>query len=295
MDLTDNVGETLLKTTNLYTVEIEFLDSVLGGNPKNPEVFRTHIESSLRREAKRANKLGLEPPTEERIQEIVGRRMKEMFGADVEATIDAETEKTRTIFKINKAGPYIEPRQVKAMIREMASTQGLFVQHRGLKQTFQHLIGVVAADEDGNPLDGPAGQQINFYRDGEVITEADDYVEMCAHVMGPQGPRSCIKQHERIVGATIRFCIRAPANLPKNRATATFKDEEVVKILTHGQEDGLGACRSQGHGKFWIVRLERLTNIPWVKGGKAPGLKKKIENGSVENEPDNGATGVAYA
>lgn len=276
-DLTDSVTDKLGETTNTYFVELEFLDGILGGNPKNPTVFRTHIESKLRREAKAAEKRGLEPPSEERIQEIVQRRMTEMFGEDVETTIDAETEKARTGFKSNDHGPYIEDRQVKAMIREMMSTSGINQSNRGSKQTFQHLLAVIACEDDGTPLEGARSQQINFWRDGDIVSEPDDYVEMCAQVVGPLGHRSIIKQHDRIVGATIRFLVRVPANLPQARSTAMLRDKEIVGVFAHAQNDGLGACRSQGYGKFWIVSLERRTNNPWVKGKKRPDATNQEE------------------
>tara|TARA_Y100001970_G_scaffold181946_1_gene221426 strand:+ start:7305 stop:8153 length:849 start_codon:yes stop_codon:yes gene_type:complete len=274
-DLLNTASQQLKDTTQTYFVEIKFRDGVLGGNPKNPEVFRTHIESQLRREAKSAQKRGITPPSEERIQEIVALRMKEMFGESIEDTIDAQTEKARTGFKSNELGPYIEDRQIKACLREMMSTLGITVDKRGSKQTHQHLEAVIACDEEGNPLGGAASQHINFYRDGDVVSEVDDYVEMCAHVIGPQGPRSCIKQHDRVVGATARFLIRLPANLPKSRSTAMLRDKEISLMLSHAQNDGLGACRSQGYGKFDLVQLRRLTNVPWVRGDKRPDAGKE--------------------
>ena len=274
-DLLENMQDELQKSTNNFFVEVEFVDSILGGNPVNPTVFRTHIEARLRRDAKAAEKKGATPPTEERIQEIVSRRMVEMFGEDVETTIDAQEEKSRTTFKTNDFGPYIETRQVKAMLREMMSTLGISTAKRGSKQTLQHLVVVKSCDETGEAFDGDMVNQINFERDGDFVEAVDDHVEMCAHVMGPLGPRSLIKQHDRIYGAKIRFLIRVPANLPKPRATAVLRDEEIQRMLAHAQDDGLGACRSQGYGKFRVIKLERTTNVRWLVGEDPPDSKKK--------------------
>ena len=274
-DLLGNMEQSLADGSNTFFVEVEFVDSILGGNPMNPTVFRTHIESKLRREAKAAEKKGAVPPTEERIQEIVSRRMVEMFGSDVETTIDAQEQKSRTTFKTNEFGPYIETRQVKAMLREMMSTLGITVAKKGSKQTLQHLVVVKACDETGEAFDSDMVNHINFERDGDFVEAVDDYVEMCAHVMGALGPRSLIKQHDRIYGAKIRFLIQAPANLPKPRSTAVLRDEEIQRMLAHAQSDGLGACRSQGYGKVKVVKLERLTNVRWLVGEDAPDSKKK--------------------
>ena len=142
MDLTQQVNASIDASTNTFFVEIKFLDSILGGNPKSPEVFRNHIEARLRREAKSAVKRGDKPPSEDRIQEIVSRSMEEMFGSDVDTTISEQEEKAHTTFKSNEHGPYIESRQVKAMLREMMSTLGITQSKRGSKQTYQHLLAV---------------------------------------------------------------------------------------------------------------------------------------------------------
>ena len=275
MDLTSQVNASLDASTNTFFVEIQFLDSILGGNPKSPEVFRSHIEARLRREAKAAVKRGDTPPSEERIQEIIARSMEEMFGSDVDTTISQQEEKAHTTFKSNEHGPYIESRQVKAMLREMMSTLGITQSKRGSKQTYQHLLAVQACDEIGDPLEGELVNQLNFHRDGEYIDEPDDYVQLVAHVVGPQGPRSCIKHHDRIFEPSIRFLVRAPANMPKTRATAVLRDDDIVKMLSHAQNDGLGACRSQAYGKFKITRLERLTNVRWVVGEDKPDTAAK--------------------
>ena len=66
--------------------------------------------------------------------------------------------------------------------------------------------------------------------------------------------------------------------MPKSRATAVLRDAEIVNMLSHAQNDGLGACRSQGYGKFKITKLERLTNVRWVVGEDKPDKgKTKIE------------------
>lgn len=270
MDLTQNITSSLQESTNSFLVELKFNDWISGGNPKNSNVFRMHIESRLRRFAKSAQKRGDTPPTEERIQEIIARQMQEMFGNEVEVTIAQEEDKNHTTFKSNDFGPYIEARQVKAMLREMMTTLGITVKKKGSKQTYQHLLAICACNEEGEPFEDELLNQINFELDGDIVSEIDDYIVMCAHVMGPQGPRSCIKHHDRIFGATIRFLLRAPANMPKARATAVLRDDEIVKMLAHAQNDGLGANRSQGHGKFTITRLERLTNVRWVVGEDPP-------------------------
>jgi hypothetical protein len=259
--------------TQNYLVEIEFIDDVLGTQPKTEELMRKFVEAKLNREAKDAEKKGLQPPTEERRKEIMNLHLQRMFGAaTVEDTITEEVERAHTTFFIDEAGPYIGNYQMKACIRDMCTTLGIFMKKRGSKQTFQHLIGVRAADHDGNALRGEQGLRLHFWRDGEIVTQVDDWIEKTAHVMTAQGPRSVIKRHDYVTGATLRFLIMVPCNLEKNREKALIQDEQVVEIMLHAQNNGLGCSRSQGHGTFQVTRLERVTDHPWVKGGKRPGV-----------------------
>ena len=265
-NLTGNIAPKMAETTNTYLVECEFVAPILGGNPKNPEVFRTHIESKLRREAASAAKKGLTPPSEERIQEIVERRMAEMFGEDVDTTIESQQEKTATGFKFNDLGPYIETRQIKAMLRDCMTSLGITVDKRGSKSTLRFLTAVLACDEEGTPHSGERSQQVNFYRDGAIVAEEDDHLELCAHTTGPSGARSFIKNQDYVKDARIYFLLRVPANMPKTRSTAILRDKEIVTILGHVQ--CLGANTSQVYGAFSVVNLVRLTDTPWVQGGR---------------------------
>ena len=292
-NLTHRVATRRAETTNTYLVECEFVAPVLGGNPKNPEVFRTHIESKLRREATSATKKGLTPPSEDRIQELVERRMIEMFGDDVDTTIESQQEKTATGFKANEFGPYIETRQIKAMLRDCMTSLGITVEKRGSKSTLRFLTTVLSCDEKGTPYGGERSQQVNFYRDGDIVAEEDDHLELCAHTTGPAGARSFIKNQDYVKDARIYFLIRVPANMPKTRSTAILRDKEIVTILGHVQ--CLGANTSQVYGAFNVVNLERLTNVPWVQGGQPLDLDDSADAEESEAaEPDDGHPSLEY-
>ena len=267
---------------NTYAVELQFTEDVLGGQPRDPETMRGWIEAKLNREAAQAEKKGLKPPTEARKLELVNRHLERMFGADsVDETIEEESDRAWTTFFCDEKGPWLGTYQVKAGVREMMSCLGITVSSRGSKQSFQHLMYIESCDEDFNPYrnedDRPTERSlhIHLYRDGEILTDIDDHVTKTASVNTAMGKRSIIKNHDRILNATIRFLVHVPANLPQNRSTAMLRDREVCDIFGQLQTDGLGCCRAMGHGTFSLLRLERLTNNPWVKGKKRPDSEEK--------------------
>ncbi|NDC89746.1 MAG: hypothetical protein EB075_13290 [Bacteroidetes bacterium] len=271
MNLMNTLSAARKANTQNYLVEITFNDDVLGTQPKTEELMRKFVEMKLNREAKEAEKAGLQPPTEERRAEIMNLHLQRMFGAaTVEETIEEEVERAHTTFFIDEAGPYIGNYQMKACIRDMCTTLGIFMQKRGSKQTFQHLLGIRACDHNGEPLPGEQGLRLHFWRDEEIVTEVDGWIEKTAHVMTAQGPRSVIKRHDQVFAATLRFLIMVPCNIEKNREKALIQDEEIAQIMLGAENNGLGCSRSQGHGTFRVTRLERVTNHPWIKGGARP-------------------------
>jgi hypothetical protein len=270
-NLMNRLSEIADKSVNKYLVFIEFNEDVLGTQPKTKELMRKFVETKLNREAREAEKKGLVPPSDERRLELLNRHLERMFGAaSVDETIDDEVEQAHTTFFHDDEGPYIGNYQMKACIRDMLTTLGISVAKRGSKQTFQHQMGVRSCDEHGNIYPGEKGLRLHFYRNGQVVDKVDDWIEKTAHVMTAQGPRSIIKRHDRVLNATLRFVITTQANAPKNRSTALIKDDEVLRIMIGAQNNGLGCSRSQGHGTFEVINLERITNIPWLQGGKAP-------------------------
>ena len=265
VDLTSGIADTLERTTNKYVVELQFTEDILGGQSQTRELLTAHLEAMLRREAKEAEKQGIEPPSEERLQELLERHLERLFTDGVDDTIEAESERMHTTFFRDRHGPYIGVYQVKAMIREMMSCLGITMKKRGSKQTFQHLLAIRACDGDGNILEGEQGLRLHFFRDGDVVPEVDGHLEMSANVATPQGKRSILKRHDKIDNASIRFAWTLPANARQNRSTALLKDKEVQEIMAHAQNDGLGAVRPLSHGTFTVTRLERVTDNPWVE------------------------------
>lgn len=82
-----------------------------------------------------------------------------------------------------------------------------------------------------------------------MVTEPDDVETFIGHVSGPQGPRSNLTRVEVVSGATIHVDLQVLRD--------EIEHHHWPIIFLAGQENGLGAMRSQGYGRYDVVRFER--------------------------------------
>jgi len=212
---------------DVYRVELEFVREVVGGIPKNPEVIKAWIMSRAKRSGK---------------TEAEARKLVEKVCEEVDA--DEEAEKTWVTFKKDDKGLYLEDRNVKAMFREAFNVLGLF-QGKGAvarRQLFQHGFVI-------KPY------RIHFERNGEPIKEPDGYHERTIHVMTMLGPRSALKREDYIKPpARISFEVWI---VKQNRDVIT--EQHLRDALEVASEAiGLGASRSQGFGRFKVLKFEKI-------------------------------------
>ena len=207
-----------------YAVTIRFRDRVCGGTPKNPEVLRTWIVS----------KTGHDDETTT-AQEKAAR----------EALLEPTEEKSWIGFPADEHGLFLWARQIKALFKESATMLRVTTTKLGSKQIFQHGFEIKSV-EKSRPAD-------RIYLGTKEPTA---WAEGPIHVTTAQGPRTALKRVDYVERPTITFAIWVL------RTEAAEKrhvgEEEIVKMLTFGQENGIGADRSQGHGKFDVVEFQRL-------------------------------------
>ncbi len=79
--------------------------------------------------------------------------------------------------------------------------------------------------------------------------------------MTPKGPVSAIKRHEYVERVTIAFDMFIAQ---ADAVDAKLSDDDVADVLVHYCEHGLGACRSQGFGKFDLVQVRELPAVASV-------------------------------
>ena len=111
----------------------------------------------------------------------------------------------------------------------------------GGRQTMQHGIHV-------DPL------RVKFMRDGKTIKVADGAIDKVKHITDASGKRSAIGRHEYVDQPEMVVEFKWPAD-------GVIDEDDMKKALAVCQDDGVGACRSQGFGKFDVVEWTVL-NAP---------------------------------
>lgn len=220
-----------------YHARIQFRDKLMGGTPKDPKI----IEAWLRK------KTGIQD--EEEIRRAMLRTLLEL-GADVSPDmsydeLEAASEKLATKqavgFKNGEHGLYLESRVVKAMLKECTNI-------------------LYAGDRWGKTKKGPR----SFLAERVFITpdklwldrQEPDGVELfIGHVSGPRGPQSTLTHYEYVEGAVIDFDVMV--------AEDAIDHEHWPQIWVLAQENGLGALRSQGFGRFDIWEWEPVSSL-WL-------------------------------
>jgi len=97
-----------------------------------------------------------------------------------------------------------------------------------------------------------------------MVTAPDNVETFIGHVSGPQGPRSNLTRVEVVSEATIHVEVMV------------LRDEIAHRhwpiIFLTGAEEGLGAMRSQGYGRFDLTRFERISGkfqaLDWAEALK---------------------------
>jgi hypothetical protein len=204
-----------------YDVEIKIRDRICGGVPKNPELLKGWIAAKT-----------------EHNDETTTAQEKEAR----ETILEPTEEKSWNGFPGDENGLFIWSRQIKALFKECASMLRITVTKQGSKQIFQH----------GFEIKGPVKDDRVYL--GKMAPDGDN--EGPIHVQTPQGPRTAIKRVDYITSPTLAFQIWV---LKTNANEKRHVGEEDLKLmLRFGQENGLGADRSQGSGKFAVLSFKRV-------------------------------------
>jgi hypothetical protein len=226
-DATVNEFQALRQSlNNIFGVGLAFNARVVGGIPASDETIKAWLQA----------KLG-ELRTDEEIAAEADMTFAEVYKSEEEAR--------STTFKTDAEGRLVlEGRCVKAMLKEAGQRLGLGKPVKGGRPSLkQDLHEALHVDEDMIPL---------RLADGTWAMAPTGYDERPIHVMGPKGPRTSIKRTAYVEGASIGWTCRI-------LKCVHLKEANLKEILAFGQDLGLGADRSQGHGKFTVTDFEALS------------------------------------
>jgi hypothetical protein len=227
-----------------YRIAIRMANKIMGGTPKDPKVIEGWIKT----------KMGIEQGDE--LRAMVARTMIDMGHdlsedptvAQLDAAIAASVaDKSTNGFKRDAAGLYIEGRQIKALLKENISiVYGKARFGPTLKGGKGFLAERVFVEEDNIPL----GR-----------TEPDGVEMFIGHVTGPQGPRSTLTYYE--------YCQRPELTFTLASLQDCIKSDQWEAIFEQAEQNGLGALRSQGHGRFTLLSVEEVAPTARPKFFKA--------------------------
>lgn len=198
------------------------IDRVCGGVPTDPKV----AEGWLR------TKLGT--TDEHLIQQQVAEVMAERGVTADEAVTEVNTNRHLNGFKRDEQGLYIEGRQLKAAIKEAASVAGAAdkIPLKSWGKTNKGLLNFIAEHvcvvEDKLHLG---------------VTQPTGVAQRFVHTWRGTG----IQYEEYVDDAEIAFTVLSDHS---------FTEENWAMIWLTGEQQGIGATRSQGYGRYTLLKWE---------------------------------------
>lgn len=197
---------------------------IAGGTPTDPKVAEGWLKT----------KLGVDK--DELLREMVAEVMVDR-GVDAdEATEIVNINRHLNGFKRDENGLYIEGRQVKAAIKEAASVAAAAdkLALKGWGKTNKGLLSFVAEHicvvEDRIPLG---------------VTEPSGVGQRFVHTWRGSG----IQYEEYVDDAKLSFTVLTDFD---------FTDEQWAMLWLTGEQQGIGASRSQGYGRYEVTGWERV-------------------------------------
>lgn len=205
------------------------IETLAGGIPSDPNVAKGWLDSKLR-------------TNDELIMELVATTMIERGISEEEAVQEVSKLKHLNGFKKDDSGLYIEGRQIKAMLKEavmIAANEGKIASKdwgnpdnrnylKGIKGWFPEHVHVLE-NRVHLGVDKPSGVMQRF-----------------VHTHRGTG----IQYEEYVDDAKIEFTVITDHD---------FTEEQWAMIFLTGEQQGIGASRSQGYGKFTITDWEKLS------------------------------------
>lgn len=236
-------------------VRVQFRSELLGGVPRDPKTLRNWL-------------LAAAGATSE---EVMAVRLKETLEA-----VGQEIEPDLSFAGLLEAVTHMEGQRINGFKRvpeqaEQAAAQ-LYIEGRQIKAMIKEQINILYAMDRW----GPTGKGTKAYAAERVFVmedviplnriDPDGVIEKFVHVNTPQGRRSSIERSEWVWRPTIEFHVmiekvrkqsadeKAPRGFrPGGRTELCIPENVWHEIWVSGQENGIGASRSQGFGRFDII------------------------------------------
>lgn len=202
---------------------------VTAGIPANKNLIRPWLESKMK------------GATEEKLQELAAKTAVEL---------PAEADSMMNVFKKDELGIYIEGRQLKSAFKEASNILREALQKQEAKDAKKSRFTNFRSKAAERLF--VVDERIYFHRavTGKLQV-ADAREERGISIITPQGPRNALK------------CVEVVQGTPETTLTCTLKylddgtldADLIIVLLDYMGENGLGADRSQGSGRFNLLSL----------------------------------------
>lgn len=215
-----------------YRATLQFREKLMGGIPRDPKLIEGWIRTKTGLIDNEMKSLLIRTLNESGVEV-----REEMTPEEIdEAASKIAGLKETTGLKRDEYGLFVEERQVKAMLKECVNVlyagERVGPTKKGAKAYFTERV-FVNPDRIYLGIDEPSGIEM-----------------IIGHVSGPQGPRSTLGYHEYALRPTVTFDVLVARDL--------IEESWWPDIWRHAQENGFGALRSQGHGRFDLVEWDRI-------------------------------------
>lgn len=200
---------------------------IMGGTPKHKDLVKAWLQTKGHSKEEK-------------------KTLEDMGISDEEAD-DAE-KKSWCGFKKTAEGLFIEGRQVKACLKTQAVNLDYGTSRKGYRQVIDH--GFVISPDRVYLMRETDGKLVH-------IPEPDGTEERVQHITDARGKRSCISKYDFVDDCFIDFTVEVLCRKKKGAKEEMILDKKQIKdMLLLAERDGLGACRSQGFGRFRVVEFE---------------------------------------
>ena len=226
-----------------YRARLEFTGKIVGGSPSDPKLIEGWYQS----------KLGI--TDEEQKKAFVRKQLAEVHGLDPGEATDADIlkaveegtiEQKAQVFKRTPDGqPYMEGRQIKAMIKEATN----------IVAPYPEKWGRVRKEKGGfsagkTPMNFIAERVWVPERPYVIADDSDGFELAVGHVPdGFGGTRSTIGYFEYVIRPVLEFSLEVLDDC--------ITSEQWARIFSAAERQGLGARRSQGAGQFVVTSWEK--------------------------------------
>lgn len=218
-----------------YRVELQVLDKIIGGIPKDPDTIRKWIESRIAQGAD----LTLQQTVNETVAAMTEATGEPPAVGDVIDGVARQIEGGNG-FKFVDGQLVYEGRCMKSAFKEASNVAYPGTSWPGKpegvrKGLMRYLAERVFVEDQYIPLG---------------VAEASGTEQRIKHIIGPQGPRSAINVVDYVTKPKLTFTVAVLDDFLPAKAWA--------RIWQCAEEIGIGADRARSDGKFELLAWDRL-------------------------------------